>query len=117
MMLLIKLGEVMGFWPTLGLVVGTGIVGAWLAQLEGLRVWVRIQRDLQQGHVPADAGINGLVIFLGGVVLLTPGLLTDIFGLLCLIPWTRHAMICWLGRKFQRMTQTGRTDMKYIVIK
>lgn len=104
-LILIKLGEVMGFWNTIFLVIGTGIVGAYLAKLHGLTIWYQIQQDLQMGHMPTDKLMDGLLVLVGGIVLLTPGLLTDILGLALLFPLTRTIFKQWLKERFTTMAQ------------
>ena len=104
-LILIKLGEVMGFWNTILLVIGTGIVGAYLAKLHGLTIWYQIQQDLQMGHMPTDKLMDGLLVLVGGIVLLTPGLLTDILGLALLFPLTRTIFKQWLRERFTTMAQ------------
>ncbi|MBC8400565.1 MAG: membrane protein FxsA [Candidatus Marinimicrobia bacterium] len=104
-LILIKLGEVMGFWNTILLVIGTGIVGAYLAKLHGLTIWYQIQQDLQMGHMPTDKLMDGLLVLVGGIVLLTPGLLTDILGLALLFPLTRTIFKQWLRERLTTMAQ------------
>ncbi len=107
--LLIKLGQLWGVWPTIGLVVITGIVGASLARIQGFLVYTRIQNELAQGRMPAEELIDGLLILVGGVVLLTPGILTDLFGFTMLLPLTRLFFKRWLRRRFDSMVQQGET--------
>ncbi len=109
-LILIKLGEVMGFWNTILLVIGTGIVGAYLAKLYGLTIWYQIQQDLQKGQMPTDKLMDGLLVLVGGIVLLTPGLLTDILGLALLFPLTRTIFKQWLIKRFTTMAQNQETS-------
>jgi len=104
-LILIKLGSFFGFWPTIFLVIGTGILGAYLAKLYGLTIWYKIQKDLQAGLMPADKLVDGLLILIGGIVLLTPGLLTDILGLMLLIPFTRNYFKKFAKSKFKNMSE------------
>ncbi len=106
--LLIKLGSLIGFWPTLLIQVVTGILGAALARLQGLMVWGKIQAELQLGNVPAEDMLNGVLIFAAGIVLMTPGLLTDILGFALLIPTTRNLFKRWLRRQFDARLASGR---------
>ena len=86
--ILIQLGQVVGLWPTIGLVVLTGFAGASLARLDGLRTFWKIQERLAKGQLPGSALFDGLAILLGGALLLTPGILTDISGFSFLLPLT-----------------------------
>lgn len=88
--ILIKLGNIIGLIPTISIVILTGILGASLTRYQGISTLNEIQREMSQGVVPAENLLNGVLILVGGVVLLTPGLLTDIFGFLLLIPLTRN---------------------------
>ncbi|MFC1785038.1 FxsA family protein [Candidatus Neomarinimicrobiota bacterium] len=108
-LILIKLGSLFGFWPTILLVIGTGIIGAYLAKLYGLTIWNKIQQDLQAGKMPADKLIDGLLILIGGIVLLTPGLLTDLLGILLLIPYTRDFFKRFAKSKFKTMSEQQTT--------
>ncbi|MFH1853064.1 MAG: FxsA family protein [Candidatus Neomarinimicrobiota bacterium] len=109
-LILIKLGEVLGFWNTILLVIGTGVAGAYLAKLYGLTIWYDIQRDLSMGQMPAEKLLDGLLILVGGIVLLTPGLLTDILGLLLLFPGTRFFFKHWLRERLAVMARNQQTS-------
>jgi UPF0716 protein FxsA len=87
--LLVKLGTVIGVAPTVGLVILTGVLGAWLARVQGLGVVRRLRADLEQGRMPTEALLDGLLILVAGAVLLTPGLLTDAMGFFLLVPQGR----------------------------
>lgn len=113
--LLIKIGTMIGFWPTMAIVVFTGILGASLARFQGFVTWLKIQQALQRGAMPAEEMIDGLLILVGGIVLLTPGFITDIFGFVLLVPWTRYLLKRWLRKKFDHMIQTGHTEVTYII--
>ncbi len=88
--LLIKLGGAIGMAKTLLIVVGTGIAGAALARSQGFAILSRIQVDLEAGHLPTDDLANGACVLAGGLLLLTPGLLTDTVGFALLVPPTRE---------------------------
>ena len=98
--LLIKLGTVIGALNTVIIVILTGILGASLARLEGLNTMIRIRDGLSRGEVPAEGMLDALLILIAGIVLLTPGFLTDIAGLLLLIPQMRSLLKRWLRKKF-----------------
>jgi UPF0716 protein FxsA len=109
-LILIELGSRYGFWPTIFLVIGTGMVGAVLARIYGLSIWFEIQNDLSEGRMPTDKLTDGLLVLVGGIVLLTPGLITDIVGLLLLIPASRRPFKQWLIQKFSRMAESRETS-------
>ncbi|MCY3985996.1 MAG: membrane protein FxsA [Candidatus Dadabacteria bacterium] len=88
--LLIKLGNAIGLWPTILIVIATGTLGAALARSQGTQTVSTIRTQLAEGKAPTEELINGLLILVGGVVLLTPGLLTDILGFSLLVPLTRN---------------------------
>ncbi len=90
--LLVELGGYVGLPATIGLVLFTGVLGAWLAKSQGLATLGRVQADLQAGRMPTGALIEGLMILVAGAVLLTPGLLTDLFGFSLLTPVFRRAV-------------------------
>ena len=87
--LLIQVGQWIGLWPTLALVIVTAYLGAQLARREGTRVVQRIQADLNTMKLPADAALDGAFVLVSAAFLLTPGVLTDIAGFVLLIPVTR----------------------------
>jgi UPF0716 protein FxsA len=107
--LLIQLGRWIGLWPTLGLIVATGILGATLASREGLRAWHAFQLDLQEGRIPGRPILDGLSIFAGGALLLTPGLATDLFGFALLARptrrWLQDRVVGRLGGALMRQGQ------------
>lgn len=87
---LLFIGSQIGFWPTVGIVLVTGVVGAALAKREGLRVWHSYREALAQGRLPDEGIVGGLLVLLGGALLVTPGMLTDVVGFLLLLPQTRR---------------------------
>jgi UPF0716 protein FxsA len=87
--LLITIGRMIGVGPTIAIVLGTGILGAWLARWQGLAVLRRVREEMAAGRLPTDALIDGLLILVAAAVLLTPGLLTDTAGFLLLVPASR----------------------------
>ncbi|MDH5527766.1 MAG: FxsA family protein [Nitrospirota bacterium] len=104
---LIQVGQVIGGLNTLLVVLATGVVGAYLARMEGLRVAFRAQELLQRGEMPAEEMIDGILILLAGVVLVTPGIITDCMGLLILFPPTRRLFKIWLRKQFDRFVARG----------
>src|SRR5688572_11822910 len=86
---LIQVGQVIGVGPTLLLLIGVSIAGTMLLKREGTATWGRLQAALSAGRMPTDEVTDGALILLGGALLLTPGFVTDVFGLMLLVPVTR----------------------------
>jgi UPF0716 protein FxsA len=113
LLILIKIGSHIGALNTLALVVLTAVLGLMLVRLEGLRTLRQIQLSLSQGEIPAEELIDGILIFVSGILLLTPGVLTDVFALILLIPYTRMHFKRWLRRRFDRMMASGNVRLHY----
>lgn len=99
------LSDATGWEWTLGLVIVTGFVGAWLARRQGFSTWLRIQRELADGKMPGESLADALMIFVAGALLLTPGLLTDLFGFSLLLPPCRRVYRRWLMQKLKGKLQ------------
>ncbi|GAB6111496.1 FxsA family protein [Desulfomicrobium salsuginis] len=110
---LVSVGGVIGVLPTVALVLLTALVGAHLARMQGLAVMMRIRENLAQGFMPAEELLDGLLIFLAGMTLLTPGFLTDIMGLLILLPATRNIFKRWLRKKFDEWRQNPNVHITF----
>ena len=106
--LLIKVGQYLGIGYTLAIVIITGIAGAYLAKLQGLLTLHKIQDDINQGKMPTDRLLDGVLILCSGILLLTPGLITDLIGFMGLIPFTRNLFKQWLKQKIKDMINQGR---------
>lgn len=104
---LIRLGSLIGAGPTILLVLGTGAAGAWLARREGFRSWTAVQSELAAGRLPAEELLHALVVVIAGVLLVTPGVFTDAFGLLLLIRPVRAAMIRKVRSRIDRNIRSG----------
>ncbi len=104
---LIKVGQMIGAMNTLAVIVMTGVLGAGLARYQGFQVLQKIQINLNRGIMPTDEMIDGLFILIGGLVLLTPGFITDAMGFCLLLPATRQ-FIRWLAKRhINRMIREG----------
>lgn len=88
--LLLKVGGMIGAFPTIFLVVFTAVLGTWLLRQQGFATFQRLRTNLEQGTIPAYEMIEGPIILVGGILLLTPGFITDILGFACLIPILRR---------------------------
>jgi UPF0716 protein FxsA len=104
---LIQMGQLVGLWPTIGLVVLTGFAGAALAKAEGLRALWKIRGELAKGRIPGQAVLDGFAILLGGALLLTPGILTDLVGFSFLLPPTRKLLMGRIRQSLERRVKTG----------
>lgn len=87
---------------TIVFILGTGVLGAWLANTQGLSVYRRIQEEVSQGRMPTDSLLDGVLILLAGLLLITPGVLTDLTGIALMIPFSRGFCRRWLVGWFQR---------------
>lgn len=105
--ILIQMGQLVGLWPTIGLVVLTGFAGATLARLEGLRTLWKIRAELARGRLPGRALFDGLAILVGGALLLTPGILTDLLGFSFLLPPTRRFLLGRIQRSLEERLKSG----------
>ena len=97
--------------PTIGLVLLTGALGAWFARLEGAKVLRRWQEAMARQQLPKDGVIDGLLIFIGGLMLITPGILTDLAGLSMVMPPTRRVIAGLVRAWFERQIATGRVQV------
>ena len=105
--ILIELGTRIGAMPTLGIVIITGIAGAALAKHQGLEVLRRIQTEMSFMKMPGDAMFDGVLVLIGGILLMTPGILTDITGFLLLIPFSRSMFKLYIKNWVSRKIQSG----------
>ncbi len=111
---LIKIGTVIGVFNTLLIVIGTGFFGAWLARMEGMQTLLRVRENMQQGIMPGEDLIDALIIFAAGVLLITPGLLTDFTGILLLWPRARNKFKMFLKKKFDEMISNDTIDITHL---
>jgi UPF0716 protein FxsA len=105
--LLLLLGQWMGFWPTVALVMVTALLGAFLGKREGLKVWHCWRDALSQGRMPEEGILGGVLVLIGGVLLVTPGVLTDLTGMLLLIPPTRRQIATIVRKRLEKRFATG----------
>jgi len=111
--ILIKIGSHIGGFNTILLVFLSAMLGALLAHRQGLRTLRQIQLSLSQGQIPAEELIDGVLILVGGILLVTPGVLTDLFALVLLFPATRTYSKRWLRRRFDRKRAAGDVRLQY----
>ena len=108
--ILIEAGRIMGLAPTIGLIMMTGVAGAWLARSQGVEILRRIQAETSRGQMPAATLIDGALILVGGLLLLTPGFFTDALGFSFLVPLTRElwrkGLSAWLQNQIKQGSVT-----------
>ncbi|TSK05842.1 MAG: FxsA family protein [Geobacter sp.] len=105
--LIIKVGQVIGGVATVSILLAMSLLGAWLIRHQGGRVLGQIRDELAQGRLPAAQLLDGALIFIGGVLLTTPGFFTDFLGIFFLIPATRRVIKMWLGLWLQAKIARG----------
>jgi UPF0716 protein FxsA len=105
--LLVQIGERVGFLPTLLGVIGVGLVGAAVARREGFRVLREWQDALAHGTMPSEGALGGALLLVGGVLLVTPGVISDVLGLVLLFPMTRRIAANIVRRRLERSIESG----------
>jgi UPF0716 protein FxsA len=109
--LLIKIGYYLGAFNTILVVIVTGLLGAYLAKLQGIKTMMRVRESMNRGELPAEEMLDALLIFVAGIVLLTPGFITDLAGLAILIPNIRSLFKQWLRKKFDKWISENKTNI------
>lgn len=113
--LLFVLGNAMGFWPTVLLILLTAGLGAALGKREGLRVWGAWREALAAGRLPEEGVLGGVLVLLGGVLLVTPGVLSDVTGLALLFPPSRRVVAKVVQRHLEKRMAQGQAAFQYSV--
>lgn len=111
--LLLRIGQLLGFWPTIGLIVVTGIVGSFLAKTEGISAWRRLQQKLFSGGIPGKELLDGAIILICGALLVTPGVLTDVIGLAGLFPPSRAIIRRLILKRIEKAAARGAVGMTF----
>jgi UPF0716 protein FxsA len=114
---IIQVGQAIGVWWTIALLLADSILGSWLMRHQGRTAWRRFNETIQAGRVPGREVVEGALVIFGGALLLTPGFITDILGLVLLVPPTRALVRRVLTRRLShRVVVTGpRTRADYDV--
>jgi len=99
---IIQIGQVIGGWPTVALLLVESALGAWLIKREGRRAWKALQTSFQTGKMPGRELTDAALVLVGGTLLLTPGFVTDIFGFFFVLPFTRPLARRWMSAFFGR---------------
>ncbi|MDP9385555.1 MAG: FxsA family protein [Actinomycetota bacterium] len=107
--IIIQVGQALGVWTTIAILVADSVLGSLLMRSQGRATWRRFNEALQTGRVPAKEVLDGGLVIFGGACLLTPGFITDLFGLALLLPPTRAVLRRLLMRRFALRMATGMT--------
>ena len=107
--IIIQVGQAIGVWATIGILVADSILGSVLMRTQGRATWRRFNDALQSGRVPAKEVLDGGLVIFGGACLLTPGFITDLFGLALLLPPSRAVLRRLLMRRFALRMVSGMT--------
>ena len=99
---IIQVGQVIGAWWTIALLIADSVLGSWLIRHEGGRAWQALQTALRSGQMPAREIADGALILMGGTLMLSPGFVTDIFGIIMILPVTRPLARVLLARAIER---------------
>jgi UPF0716 protein FxsA len=105
--LILRVGDAIGWAPTLGILVADSILGAVLLRSQGRAAWRRFIEASQSGRMPGNEALDGVLVIFGGAFLLTPGFLTDVIGILLLLPPTRALFRRFLVRRLGRRLLFG----------
>ncbi len=111
--LLIQVNSLIGFGPTIGLIIATGVAGSYLARREGVNTWQRLNQRLNTGDLPGKELVDGVIILVAGALLVTPGVLTDVIGFLGLIPPSRALIRKVLMRRFKSKVEQGSMQVQF----
>ncbi len=109
--LLLKVSATVGLGWTLLLVIGTGIVGAWVAREQGAAVMRKLQAEMAAGRMPAESLFDGVSLLVAGALLVTPGVVTDLVGFCLLLPRLRALLREWLKREVARRMSSGQIQV------
>ena len=110
---LLRLDNAIGLFQTIILIFLTGIIGAWLVRQQGINILFRIKKEINNGNIPAKEMIDGVMLLIAGAVLITPGLITDTFGFLLLIPYTRNFIRKWIRNRIEKYVNSGYIITRY----
>ena len=105
--LFVTVGGWLTLWPTLAIVLGTGVLGVFVMRLQGLRAISDMQNAMKTMQSPMSPMANSAMIMLAGILLILPGFLTDTLGFLLLIPFVRHWVIAHFSGKMRVFKTTG----------
>lgn len=105
---IIQVGQVIGAWWTILLLLADGLFGAWLIKREGRRTWRALTETIRAGRMPATELADGILVLVGGTLMITPGFVTDVVGTAMILPFTRP-----IGRRFLSRFVAGKMAHRY----
>ena len=105
--LLIKVGSLIGGLPTVAILLLISFLGAYLVRSQGFRLLTEVREELARGRLPAAQLLDGALVLVGGILLMTPGFFTDFLGIFFLIPATRRLIKLWIGLWLQARLSKG----------
>ena len=105
--LLIYSGQLIGLFATIGVILITGMGGAYLARRQGIKAWNELKRRMEMMETPGDALIDSVCILLGGILLIMPGFITDVGGFLLLFSWPRNLIRPFIQKWIYNKMKSG----------
>ncbi|MEN1968243.1 FxsA family protein [Lentibacillus sp. N15] len=100
-------GGIIGPWWVVFIIILTGVLGITIAKNQGMETWRRAQLQMNEGYAPTNEIVDGICIFIGAVLLFTPGFITDTAGFLLVLPWTRIPLRGWVYRLIKNKMGKG----------
>lgn len=104
---LMQVGELLGMWPTIGIVILSAWIGAKYVRQQGIATLQSVQEKMAQGEIPSSEIVTGLMLLVAGVLLVTPGFVTDIFGLSLLVPTIRQGIASFVQKHLKVNTHAA----------
>jgi UPF0716 protein FxsA len=105
---IVQVGQAIGAWQTVALLLIESAIGVWLLRREGSRAWQELRMALNQARVPARELADAALVLIGGTLLITPGFVTDVVGFFCVLPFTRplarRLLLVYISRRVARGT-------------
>lgn len=105
--LLLEVGSFLGVFPTIFMIIFTGVLGVWMFRQQGFSTLKRFQESVNRGEIPAYEMIEGPILMIGGALLIAPGFFTDVLGFACLIPPLRKAIAKYVIEHYLVTPQSG----------
>jgi UPF0716 protein FxsA len=107
---IIQVGQAIGALPTIAILLLDSVLGSMLLRAQGRAVWRRFNEALAAGRMPHREVVDGVLVIFGGAFLITPGFITDVVGVVLLLPPTRALVRAWLARRLSRRVSVGVVD-------